>query len=87
MPSTDLTQDDLEKLQLARSVYHVVRSSVESFEADDMVGPDLAYLLGTIIGREQRVCSWPSDRTIVQILCDNFSDLHPIWQFVVIEDD
>lgn len=73
-------------LWLLRLVYTTASDAVESFEHDDLVGPDLAYLMGAII--ENNYCSWPEDRPIVQILRNSFPERdHPIWNHVEIEHE
>ena len=70
------------RLILLREVYRHVQTSVETLEGDDLVGPDLAYLLGAILGDTQ--CEWPAERTIVKILESLFGVNHPVWRFVTI---
>lgn len=69
---------------LARQVYNAISNQTESFEHDDMIGPDLAYLMGSIL--ENTYCTWPEDRPIVQLLRNSFPERnHPVWDFVEIE--
>jgi hypothetical protein len=69
---------------LATAVYDAVATAVESLEAEDRVGPDLAYLLGAIL--KGSACSWPSDRPIVRLLRAAYPDpAHPVWRHVEIE--
>jgi len=74
-----------QRLDLLREVYNVVAGSVESFEHDDEVGPDLAYLLGAILNGT--ACTWPEGRAIVAILRVHFTDTSPVHGFVLIEKD
>ena len=72
------------KLALLREVYDVVAAGVDSFEHDDMVGPDLAYLLGAIL--KETYCEWSPDRRIIQLLRHALASEHPVWTFCVVED-
>jgi hypothetical protein len=89
-PKVKATVDIAKRAWLARAVFDAVENSVDSFELDDMVGPDLAYLMGAILRSSpgplgQGVCSWPEDREIIRILRENFGTAHPVWQHVEIE--
>ena len=73
------------RLDLLREVYNAVAQSVDSFEHDDRVGPDLAYLLGALLN--DTVCAWPEDRALVTILRAHFPAGHPVYRFVEIEPE
>lgn len=79
-----MTMDATARLALLREVYDVVSAGVESFEHDDMVGPDLAYLLGALL--KESCCEWPPSRRIIQLLRDAFAPEHPVWAFCVVKD-
>ena len=74
-----------DRLALLREVYNAVAGSVESFEYDDRVGPDLAYLLGAILNDTS--CSWPEGRAIITILRQHFPEGHPACCFSDIEPE
>lgn len=77
--------NDTARLALLREVYASVQEAVESFEHDDMVGPDLAYLLGAVL--HERYCEWPAERRIVQLLRDRFAPDHAVWNYLHIEQE
>src|SRR3954447_22392121 len=52
--------------ELAADVYNTVVAQTESFEHDDLVGPDLAYLLGAVL--KGTGCTWPADRPLIRLL-------------------
>ena len=71
---------------LAAALYDAVAAGVESLEADDLVGPDLAYLLGAVL--KGSACAWPASRPIVALLRDLYPDpSHPVWRHVRVEPD
>jgi hypothetical protein len=74
-----------ETTELLREVYRAVADGVESFELDDMVGPDLAYLLGAMLQGTQ--CQWPADRAVVRILRASFPEDHPVHRFIDIDEE
>ena len=74
-----------ERLDLLREVYNAVAQGVESFEHDDRVGPDLAYLLGAVLN--ETCCAWPAGRAIVQVLRAHFPDGHPVYRFIHVEPE
>ena len=78
------TSDAVTRLALLSEVYDAVSAGVESFEHDDRVGPDLAYLMGAIL--KESCCAWPSSRRIIKLLRDAFTPGHPIWDFCVVEN-
>jgi hypothetical protein len=70
---------------LAEAVYETCLDATESFEHNDLVGPDLAYLLGAIL--KGTACGWPADRPLVALLRAAFPDpSHPVWDHISIED-
>ena len=73
-------RDPASLVELLSSVYKFVCDNTESFEQDDMVGPDLAYLLGAIL--EANVCEWTEDRSIVSLLRQGFVPEHKVWKYV-----
>jgi hypothetical protein len=72
-----------DRLDLLRQVFNAVAGSVESFEHDDRVGPDLAYLLGALLN--DTACSWPEGRAIVTALRAHFPEGHPDYRCIDIE--
>jgi hypothetical protein len=74
-----------DRIDLLREVYNAVVGSVESFEHDDMVGPDLAYLLGSLLNGT--VCEWPERRAIVTILRTHFPAGHAVYRFINVEEE
>jgi hypothetical protein len=77
------TNQDARLLASMREVYAQVAQAVESFETDDLVGPDLAYLLGSML--QDTTCFWPSHRPLLHILRSSFPPDHPVWHHVQIE--
>lgn len=69
-----------EKYVLAQHVYNTLIKTVESLELDDMMGPDLAYLLGAILNGT--VVEWPADRQIMIALHNLFDVNHAVWNYV-----
>ena len=72
-------------LELMREVYDCVCANTDSFELDDMIGPDLAYLLGAVLRGRKSGCQWPADRPIVTLLRQHFQADHDVWTFITIE--
>jgi hypothetical protein len=71
---------------LATAVYDAVTDHTESLELDDMIGPDLAYLMGAIL--KGTGCEWPAGRPILAILRNAFPAAdHPVWGFIAIDPD
>jgi hypothetical protein len=66
-----------------REVYDTVHDAAESFESEELVGADLAYLLGAML--KGTSCAWPADRPIVTLLKQSLPAAHPVWAHVVIE--
>jgi hypothetical protein len=62
-----------------------VAQGVESFEHDDKVGADLAYLLGAMLN--DIACEWTAGRAILTILREHFPDGHPVYNFIEIADE
>jgi hypothetical protein len=71
-------------LELMRDVYEYVSDNTTSFELDDMIGPDLAYLLGAMM--QGRPCQWPEDHPLVRLLRAKYGPGHEVWQFIDIEN-
>jgi hypothetical protein len=70
--------------ELAIDVHDTVVAHTESFESDDLVGPDLAYLLGAVLKGTR--CAWPTDRPLVRLLRVGYPDPeHPVWRHIDIE--
>jgi hypothetical protein len=82
LPEANMTAMTDSRLELLREVYNAVAQGVESFECNDRVGADLAYLLGAILN--DTCCEWPQDRAIVKILREHFPDSHPVHGFIEI---
>ncbi len=80
-----MTAKIADRLVLLREVYNAVAEAVESFEHDDRVGPDLAYLLGAMLN--DTGCEWPEGRAIVSILRGRFPAGHPVFQFLHVEPE
>ena len=74
-----------ERMKLIEEVYQTVVAWTMSFEHDDMIGPDLAYLMGSLV--KSTYCSWPASRPIVQLLQGNFAPQHLVWRFIEIEPE
>lgn len=68
------------RLALIREIYDLFFENVESFEEEDKIGPDLAYLLGAISKDTQ--CEWPSNRPLVKFLRAHCSSDHAVWPFI-----
>jgi hypothetical protein len=80
-PGTDPTPADL-----AVDVFDTVVAQTQSFEYDDWIGPDLAYLLGAIL--KGTGCAWPADRPLVRLLRGAYPDPgHPVWRSIDIEPE
>ena len=69
------------RLELIREVYDLFFDGVESFEEEDKIGADLAYLLGAISKDTQ--CEWPNNRPFVKFLRQHCSSDHAVWPFIV----
>lgn len=54
------------KLKMLAELYTFVFDAVESFESEDRIGADLAYLMGAIVRGER--CQWYADRPLLYIL-------------------
>jgi hypothetical protein len=76
---------DSQRVTLMREVYSAVAAGVESFENDDVVGPDLAHLLGSLLN--DTYCEWPEERPLIGILRANFPKGHPVFSFVQIDNE
>ncbi len=72
-----------QQFQLARRLYKTVLGHTESFEYEDQIGADLAYLLGAILFTG--TCAWPSNRPIVLLLRQHFPSDDPLWQHITLE--
>jgi hypothetical protein len=68
-----------------REVYAVVHEAVESFDEDDQVGPDLAYMLGAMLRGTS--CARPADRPLVRILRESLPPGHAVWDHVDIDKE
>jgi hypothetical protein len=68
-----------------REVFAVAHEAVESFDEDDRIGPDLAYLLGAMLRGTS--CAWPADRPLVRILRESLTPGHAVWDHVNIDDE
>jgi hypothetical protein len=79
-----MTVEEQTRCRLAHQVYRAVAVAVESFELEDMVGPDLAYLLGSIL--MGTFCEWPAKRTILGILRASFDVDHEVWKYAWTSD-
>ncbi len=81
----------VERAKLATEVYKKVLQAVESLEQPDLVGPDLAYLLGAILCLDDNgrrlMCSWVRSRPIVGILRQEFPEDNDVWYHVDIMPD
>jgi hypothetical protein len=77
--------NDAERIQLLRKVYKAVGPGVESFERDDMIGHDLARLVGAILN--DTYCEWPEGRAILGILHKRFPFHHPVFRFARFENE
>ena len=77
------TQQEHQQFQLARRVYRTLFEQTESFEEENRLGPDLAYLLGAILF--SNTCGWPTDRPIVALLRQHFPPQDPLWQHIPLE--
>lgn len=73
------------KQRLAITVFDVVYEATETIEGDDLIGPDLAYLMGAILKGHGHGCEWPEDRQIVRLLREHFPQDHQVWEHVEIE--
>jgi hypothetical protein len=70
--------------ELAADVYDTVVAQTQSFEYDDLVGPDLAYLLGAML--KGTGCAWPADRPLVRLLGVAYPNPgHPVWRYIDVE--
>ena len=68
------------RLALIREIYDLFFENIESFEEEDKIGPDLAYLLGAI-SRDTH-CEWPNNRPFVKFLREHCDSDHAVWQFI-----
>jgi hypothetical protein len=70
--------------ELAADVFDTVVAQTQSFEYDDWIGPDLAYLLGAML--KGTGCTWPADRPLVRLLRTAYPDPgHPVWRHIEVE--
>ena len=74
-----------ERVQLAIAVYDATMASTESFEAEDHIGADVAYLMGAIL-KEDRFDAWSRNRELLRILRENFPPDHELWKFINIRE-
>jgi hypothetical protein len=72
-----------ERLALIGSIYDYVVHETSSLEHDDMLGPDLAYLMGAIIHSSS--CEWPADRPIIQMLQGWAECPIEVWSYIEFE--
>ena len=77
--------EEPDKLRLLRELYDYMYKSVESFESEDRIGADLAYLMGAILKDSQ--CEWPRNRPILHFLREGCEDDHTIWNYIQMEDE
>ena len=82
MPETAKNRAPADVLGLLAEVYQVVYNSTESFE-EDLIGPDLAYLMGAITMNSY--WAWGSTRPLMKILQEKFGLGHRIWSYVEME--
>jgi hypothetical protein len=81
---TDPTVRYCHPATLAGAVYDACYTATESFELDDAIGSDLAYLMAAILKDAQ--VDLAADRAIVGILRATFPDpAHPVWRHVEIK--
>jgi hypothetical protein len=69
--------------ELMRDVYEYVNDNTTTFELDDMIGPDLAYLLGAMM--KGWPCQWPENRPLVRLLRARYGPGHEVWKFIDVE--
>jgi hypothetical protein len=82
----DMKNRDTDRLVAAmREVYEQVYAAAGSFEADDRVGPDLAYLLGAMLKGTR--CEWPADRPLLNLLRPLFPPGHAVWDHIDIDQE
>lgn len=74
-----------DKLRLLRELYDYLYHAVESFESEDHIGADLAYLLGAIL--TDSMCQWPRNRPILYFLRAGCDEDHKVWDYIHEEDD
>ena len=74
-----------DKLRLLRELYDCIYKSVESFESEDRIGADLAYLLGAIL--TDSTCEWARNRPILHFLRETCEEDHTIWDYIQVEDE
>lgn len=67
------------RLKLVQQVYQTFINVTESF-TEDHIGVDLAYLFGAIA--KNSCCHWDVDRPIILVLREQFTELHPVWQYI-----
>jgi glycerol-3-phosphate cytidylyltransferase len=72
------------RLRLITNVSMFLYKSTESFE-EEQIGADLAYLLWAIA--RGKVCEWPEDRPIVELLRKGRPKDHAVWRYIEIEKD
>ena len=70
---------------IAADVYELAVDNTESFETEDHIGADLAYLLGAIV-RNQQV-AWQSNNALLYILLEHAPPEHAVWSFITIESE
>ena len=68
------------RLELIKELYELVLNNTESFEEEDKIGADLAYLLGAISKNAQ--CEWPSNRPFLVFLRRHCAQDHAAWRFI-----
>jgi hypothetical protein len=78
-----------QRARLARNVFEKIVMETETFEGDDHIGADLAYLMGAIL-RNMRV-ELSDDPTqngpFVARLRTAFGKRHAVWEFVDIAEE
>ena len=80
-----MVPDEPDKLRLLGELYDYMYDAVESFESEDRIGADLAYLMGAIVNDSQ--CQWPRNRPILYFLREGCEEDHTIWDYIAIEED
>lgn len=74
-----------DRLGLIRQVYSTVFDNSESFQDDDQIGADLAYLTGAIAHNEKFDTTTIGRKSaMVAILRLHLAESHPVWKFIVI---
>jgi hypothetical protein len=70
-----------EKARIATEVFNVCVSNSDTFEADDNLGANVAYLMGAVLNG-QRFEANKSHRAFMRLLREHFEPSHAVWSAI-----